>query len=137
MRPLLLPGLLLAAAALAACGGEEQPTPDLQPPAILRSEPAAGATGVAPDLVVRVWLDEPFDNSRLSSDHMYLRQGGVTPLYGSLSRDTAQAMLALDLSVPLEAGATYEVVLSPGVCDLEPAPNCTRTPLTFSFQVAE
>jgi hypothetical protein len=133
MRTLLLPGLLLAACALAACGGEEQPAPDLLPPGILRSEPAADATGVALDVVVRVWLDEPFDNSRLSSDHMYLRQG-VTPLYGSLSRDTAQSMLALDLSVLLEAGQTYEVVLSPGVCDLAPAPNCTRAPLTFSFQ---
>ncbi|HOX46713.1 MAG TPA: Ig-like domain-containing protein [Myxococcota bacterium] len=136
MRAALLPGLMLAACVLCACGeGEEQPTPDLAPPAILRSEPVGGATGVALDVVVRVWLDEPFDNSRISADHMYLRQG-ATPLWGSLSRDTAQAMLALDLSVPLEAGATYEVVLSPGVCDLAPTPNCTDEPLTFSFQTA-
>ncbi len=130
--------LALAAAGLGlgACGEEGgADPPDTLPPAILRSEPADGATGVSPEVVVRVWLDEPFDNSLISGDQLYLRRG-TTLLYGSLSRDLAQAMLALDLAVPLEAGVTYEAVLSPGVCDQAPVRNCTRAPLSFSFQVA-
>ena len=118
----------------AGCG-DDDPGPDLAPPAIERTEPAADATGVSRTTQVKVFFDEALDNTRIGwDDQLHLVRPDGANLYGNGSYDLAAHVATLTMAIELEAGATYQVVLERGICDLNN--NCTTEASQWSFRVA-
>ncbi len=135
MGPFGFPAVAAAALLICGCGSEEGPEPDLSPPAVVETEPAAGAVGVPSDARIRVWFDEAVDNTRIVwDDHLHLVLDGSN-WYGNGSYDLEQHVATLALAFDLAPGRTYQTVLLRGVCDM--AGNCTTGPYTWSFTVGQ
>jgi hypothetical protein len=94
------------------------------------TDPAANATGVAPDTNIVIVFSEAIDRNTLD-DNMFHLEG----LWGSVSYDLANFQATLSLMAPLSAGDTYQAVLEPGVRDM--AGNRMNEEYRWSFTVAE
>ena len=117
----------------AGCGGEGEPEPDTTEPGIESTVPADGQTGLAPDSDILIQFEESIDRNSINGDIFHLNLDAV-PRYGSVSYDLASYEATLSLSFDLEAGATYQAVLEPGIKDL--AGNRRKELYQWSFTVA-
>jgi len=127
MKPTSTTLLLLC---LGGCGGAQQELPDTQPPQIVATVPADGAEGVALDALVEIQFDEAVDNHSMTDDVFYLELDGQ-PRYGRVSYDLQKFRASLTMTGGLQAGASYQGVLGPGVQDL--AGNRRRESYRWSF----
>ena len=125
--------LLIAFCLASACGGEDENGPANDGPAVDRTQPADGDSGVDPEVMIRVWFDGEIDRNRIGDDHLYLERDGQN-LYGRVSYDLGQKLLSLNMTAPLAAGS-YQAVLKAGVCDLDG--RCSKEDLLWSFAVGE
>ena len=116
--------------ALAATGCGDNGGPDTSAPEVQSTDPAANATGVAPDADIVIVFNEAIDRNTLD-DNMFHLEG----LWGSVSYDLATFQATLSLIVSLDAGVTYQAVLEPGVRDM--AGNRMNEEYRWSFTIAE
>jgi hypothetical protein len=119
---------LLCVLTAAGCG--DNGGPDTSAPEVQSTDPAANATGVAPDTNILIVFSEAIDRNTLD-DNMFHLEG----LWGSVSYDLANFQATLSLMAPLENGRPYQAVLEPGVRDL--AENRMNEEYRWSFTVAE
>jgi hypothetical protein len=104
---------------------------DVVAPAVVSIEPAAGATGVAPDAVVRVRFSEAVTLASVSAG---LRLDGPEgPLAGSLTAESGDTF-RFTPAAPLRAGAEHVLRLAASIADL--AGNALGAPLESRFTVA-
>ncbi len=123
---------------ITACGPDDpsQPQPDTTAPVVVRTEPEDGATNVAKDAAIRIWFNEPVDNSKGGWDDIFhLRTADGTSLYGNGSYDLKQHVATLNMAMDLLPSETYTAVLEKGVCDM--AGNCMPTSYTWTFSIAQ
>jgi len=118
-------------ALLAGCGDQG---PDETPPGIESTVPADNAGGVAADTDFIIQFDEAIDRNSINDTIFHAAQGQQS-LFGQVSYDLNRNLATLSLSIDLQAGATYQGVLEPGVKDL--LGNRRVQAYSWSFTVAE
>ncbi|WP_379498588.1 DNRLRE domain-containing protein [Nonomuraea thailandensis] len=82
------------------------PGPDTTPPAVLSTDPAAGATGVPADVQIRVTFSEPVDDVRFRLDNLLI--GEPEPGSAALSADGRQLTFTPEYELWGEYGAEVE-----------------------------
>lgn len=115
---------------VAACGNGP-PEPDTQPPRLVSTQPADGATGVARTTQVVIIFDEAIDNHTLDAGVFHLEIAG-SPRYGNVSYDLDAFRATLTMPGGLQAQTDYLGVLEPGVRDLAGNGMSGRTTWTFT-----
>ncbi len=107
--------------------------PDTTPPEIAQTVPVADAVDVPADTLIVIQFNEAIDRNSINSDLFHLILNGQ-PYYGQDSYDLAQFQATLNMSAPLQAGATYQAVLEAGVKDT--TGNIRKEAYRWSFTVA-
>ena len=105
---------------------------DVVRPAVVAVDPPSGATGVAPQSVVRVTFDEPVARGSVTAETLSLAcgEGAVA---ASLSFASADTLVVLTPAAPLREGDLCTVSITTGIRDA--AGNALAAPVVASFSV--
>ncbi len=103
---------------------------DLTPPEVETVTPAAGASGVPVNAIIRVTFSEAMSSSTINTSTFYMGQG-VT---GAVTYDAASRTATLTPSADLTEGWTYAVTISRLVRDL--AGNSLAADIVWTFTVS-
>jgi glucose/arabinose dehydrogenase len=111
---------------------------DTTPPTVASVSPAAGATGVAPDVKPTAVFSEPLSAGSVSAATFSVRkQGAATDVPGSVTYDGVARAIVLTPAAALEAGATYVGRVVGGASGVKDAAgNPLASDFTWSFTVA-
>ena len=89
-------------------------TADSVPPSFASISPAGGATGVAPGATVRVAYGEAINPAAFVTPAIEMRLAGA-PVAGQIAAILNNTVLVFTPASPLQANATYSVVVQPAV----------------------
>lgn len=124
------------------CNPDEPPPPpppdDTTAPAMSRTVPASGATGVDRDKNVRVFFSEGMDPATINGATINLYRGAARPaneVSATVRYDATRDKAVLNPSVRLAGRTTYTVVVEGGVGGVEDeAGNPMQGDHVFSFK---
>jgi Tol biopolymer transport system component len=103
-----------------------------KPPTIIRTYPGPNKRDVPLNLRIQVVLSEPIDDASLTPQSFELRSGS-NPIAGQLRFDNQEhTVVEFTPAANLAAGTAYELVLRPGIRDLEGTPLETSTSIPFT-----
>ena len=125
--------LLVLAPVLAlspGCGDDDPSPPDTQPPSIVATVPADGATGVDPQAAVRIRYDEDLDPGSIGPTSLLIT-GPSGAADGTVGYAAASQEITFTPDPTLEPLVAHRAVVRPGVRDL--AGNATADSVVFLF----
>ncbi|UJR86430.1 Ig-like domain-containing protein [Sandaracinus amylolyticus] len=131
-RPSMFPcSLALALAASGCAGDDEPPSGDTTPPSVVDVAPPDGATGVAPDAMIRVRFSEAMDRD---SGALVVRSGGIDLALAAPSWNAASTELSVRPAAPLPSGAVA-VIVDDDFTDV--AGNPLAMPVQVAFEILD
>ncbi|PRX20438.1 glucose/arabinose dehydrogenase [Actinoplanes italicus] len=108
---------------------------DTTPPAVLSTNPAAGAAGVAPDAPITVRFSEDMAAGTVTPANLELRGPGNTLIDRAVAYDAAGQAATITPSAALAASTPYTVTVRTGVTDA--AGNALTAAHQFSFTTGD
>jgi Domain of unknown function (DUF4082)/Bacterial Ig-like domain/Bacterial Ig domain len=105
--------------------------PDLTPPSIVATTPAAGAVGVSTAITVSVKFSEGMNPTTITSTNLQLLNPSNAVVPSTISYDSTTATALISPTLPLSTNSTYTVVVQNGVKDT--SGNFMASPVSWSF----
>ncbi len=92
--------------------------PARRPPTIVRSDPRKGRTDIALNVSITVVFSEPIDAGTANLNSIYLLKGG-NRVSGSVAFADNSWTVKFTPDKPLDAQSSYELIVTPGIRDLD------------------
>src|SRR6185436_6393708 len=108
--------------------------PDVTPPTVASTIPAAGATGVVTSIVINVKFNEGMSASTINSTNLQLLNASSVVVPATVSYDAASATALITPTQALATSSTYTVNVLTGVRDV--AGNAMSSAVSWSFSTA-